>query len=217
MYTHLGAHGKAKQSANEAISDAVIFPPFHAYALVVSARYYIREGNFIEADKLLRKRAEIQEHNKTIFELEIVMALVEIEFALANGDQAGAMAQMDALLGLLDRSGARYFLPETLSLKANIMLAQNQIDEAQSVLLKARAAAQQIGSRTHLWRILASLARLTESHGDHESARQYREEALPVIEFIAAHTSDAELRESFFRLVESEGIQLNFEQMRSAK
>jgi tetratricopeptide (TPR) repeat protein len=215
-YTYLGENNKAKQFAEEAVPEALIFPPFHAYALAVLARYLIKERNLVEAEILLRKREEIQQHNKTIFELEIVMALVEIEFALANGKLDGALLQMNALLDLLDRSGARYFLPEAFYLKANILLAQNQFDEALRVLLDARNAAQKIGFRTHLWRILALLTRLTEMHGDRESARHYRDEVLPVIEFIAAHTKDAELRGSFFRFVESTGIQLdNFNHIRS--
>jgi tetratricopeptide (TPR) repeat protein len=208
-FAYLGENDKAKQLAEKVVPEAAIFPPFHAYALTIFARYLIKEGNLSEAENLLRTRKEIQEHNKTIFELEVVMALIDIEFALASGKLEASLLQMNALLDLLDRSGARYFLPEAYYLKANILLVQDQRDAALRVLLDARDAAQEIGFRTQLWRILALLARVAEARGDRESARRYRKEALPVIEFIAAHTNDAELRESFIRFVESAGIQLD--------
>lgn len=205
-YAHLGAIEQAGRTALDTLRNSASFAPFHAYALAAAARYLILQGDLSEAERLLQRKVEVQGQNKTIFEIEAVTRLVDIEFAAARSELNKALEAMGLLLEWLVRSGARYFLPETLFLKSRLLLAVSRDEEAEGVLLEAREIALEIGFRTYLWRILAKLARLAEERGDRDAGAKYREEAYPVVDFIVAHTSDPELRGTFGRLVESEGL-----------
>ncbi len=199
-YAHLGQPQRARQSAEAAMQDAASFPPFYAYTLAVNAGYLLQGGDLPRAAELLQKA---QSPQKTILEIDIVIMQMQVAFALANGALEDAMRQMDALLALLERAGARYFLPEALSLHAEILLAQGRRAAACTALVEAGEAAREIGFRAILWRILAMLAELAETAGE---AATLREEAGEVAAFIAGQITDPDLRADFEGYVGSQGV-----------
>lgn len=199
-YSHLGLPHKARALADAAVSDAAGFAPFLHYAQGVAAQYALRAGDH-ELARHLHTQSAIMRDQKTLLEIDIVLALVDAEFQLADGRLDAAARAIHSLLDLLRRSGAKYFLPEALMLQAEI--AAGNPEASRAALLEARAMAADMQFRACLWQILA---RLAEAAGEVDTAGQYRAEAIPVVQYIADHTSDPALRASFLGFAASQGI-----------
>jgi hypothetical protein len=87
-----------------------------------------------------------------------------------------------------------YFKPEALFLGGQAYEALGQSDLAQEQILKARAAAEAIGSRRLLWQILFGLSQLED---DPAVAQQLHQQAREIIGSISERIDRPELRESF--------------------
>jgi tetratricopeptide (TPR) repeat protein len=132
--------------------------------------------------------------------------LVDAEFYHVERQFDEAYQTIAELLDLLYRSGARYFLPEALRLKSDILFSRGYADEARAALLEARRVAAEISFRPHLWQILAALARMVDQEGEADQAKAYREEAKLIVQYILDHISDPGLQHSFLTFVHQGGI-----------
>jgi class 3 adenylate cyclase len=182
LYDHLGAHDLALEAAQRGVEASGRFPPFRSLSLAMLARGRVRAGAWAQAQTLL-EQADQPESRQTLQMIDLIVDLVTVEYHLARHDFAHAEAYLDILLGKMSDSGARYFLPDALHLKAKFLLDQGGAGEALDTLRQARAAAQEIGSRIILWRILADLGEV--------------EAALQEVDFIAGNISGAALRKTF--------------------
>jgi hypothetical protein len=92
--------------------------------------------------------------------------------------------------------GLGHILPEALFLKGKSHFLLDDPAQAKPALEEAYTEAKRVGSRRHLWQILALLA---ETENDKDKAAAFKSEARENIDFIASHTSSEELRDSFLK------------------
>ncbi len=97
----------------------------------------------------------------------------------------------------LRQFGARAYIPHALYLQARALLALNQDKAACDLLQEARAEAEAIGTRRTLWSILFALSQLQTNPTD---AQRLRRQAQEIIQSIADHIGNPELRASFLNL-----------------
>ena len=182
LYSHLGVHDLALETALHGVEVSVSFPPFRPLSLAMLARQRMRLGEFAEAQTLLAEAGELGPQLTLQLNVQAV-DMETIEYHLSLGEFSQAHSVIESLLGKMKGSGARYFLPDALILKGSYLQMLGETEEARKVLQKARAVAEEIESRITLWRILADL-------GEAKAARE-------IVASIEGNISDAALRETF--------------------
>ncbi len=133
----------------------------------------------------------------------IFMPITEImmgEIALANRQYENALKRATEMKEEMDRTGARWLLPDVLNLMGRTLLARGKKEEALILLIEARREAEKQVSRRSLWPSLLTLAKLEEDQGHLEAGNNLRREASEVVTFIADHIDDAKLRTAFLNL-----------------
>jgi hypothetical protein len=85
-------------------------------------------------------------------------------------------------------------LPEALYLEGQALLGLGREKAARDRFVDARAVAEKMGSRRTLWHILHALGQLEREPAQ---AEQFRREARQVVEYIASHIDQDDLRRSF--------------------
>ncbi len=116
------------------------------------------------------------------------------ELWLARAEATRALAYADECLTLATQSDSRKNIVKGRRLRAEALLAQGRLAEAEQELTTALAVAQQIGNPNQLWKTHAALGRLRAAQGQAEQARDSYQQALAVIEAIAAGLQDGTLR-----------------------
>lgn len=86
------------------------------------------------------------------------------------------------------------------------MLAQGRLAEAEEEIRAALSLATEVGNPPQLWRTHASLGELRRAQSRPDDARRAYENALAVIESVAAGLTDAQLRDTFLRSEHVQGI-----------
>ena len=162
------------------------------------AHLHLLKGDLEQAEVRLAEAME-SDYRRSWPVLSAEVVLVEGEVALARGAYERCVAVMDQRLADLRRWGLRIHLPQALYLKGVALQRSGREQAAREVLHEARDAAEAIGSRRVLWRILRVLARL---EGDAAEAASLRREAREVIRYIVGHTDQTQLRASFLSLPE---------------
>ena len=77
------------------------------------------------------------------------------------------------------------------------MLAQGKLEEAERELASALEVARETGNPPQLWKTHAAFGDLRQAQGNPDAARIAHQEALSVIESVAAGLDDEALRETF--------------------
>ncbi|MBI3361147.1 MAG: hypothetical protein HY023_08555 [Chloroflexi bacterium] len=210
-YASLGAIRRGLALARVARAEAErIFQRALPWTLAHLARLCLLSGDLAEAEAAL---AELRNYPDLMRQLSFFppawanAALAEGEYALMKGDQARAIAAMDALYRNLRRSGVRLFIPDALRLKAQALLALGRLDEACGGLQEGRVEAEALESRRSLWLLLASLAEVEARRGNDAEAHALRRRASEIVDYIAGHIATPELRESFLALPDVREVQ----------
>ncbi len=119
------------------------------------------------------------------------------ELWLARGDVAKAIAYADQCLAAAEATTSRRNIVKGRRLKGEALLVQGKLADAEAELEEARTVARYVGNPAQLRMTLAALARLCEAQGREGDAAAAYQEALAVVERVAAGLSDAALRETF--------------------
>jgi class 3 adenylate cyclase/tetratricopeptide (TPR) repeat protein len=182
LYSRLGAHDLALETALHGVEVSIRFPPFRPICLAMLVKQKVRLGEFAEAQTLLGEVGK----TGSLLSLQLndhAVYMETIEYHLSLGEFSQAHTVIELLLSKMKASRSRYFLPDALYLKAKYLHELGDTDAARKVLQEARSAAEEIDSRIILWRILADF-------GEVKAARE-------IVEFIAGNISDAGLHETF--------------------
>jgi tetratricopeptide (TPR) repeat protein len=197
VYGSLGALEQGLEIARQALTVAETYLPlFRPYVLAKLAQLHVWQGNLSEAEiaadlgKMDPKRDVILLHFQFII-------LTDAELALKQRAYEGALTTTDDLLAILNQFDLRAHLPEALYLRGQILMAMGQTEAAHETLLEAQAKAEAVGSRRMLWQILFVLSQLET---DPATAERLHRQAVEIVEYIAGHISDPELRASFLGL-----------------
>jgi tetratricopeptide (TPR) repeat protein len=166
------------------------------------ARLLLANGRLAEAQQALRTSRP--DRYKSPF--QYYAREPDRRLALAQGDYKRAIRLADEEIEMARPQGVRTDLVQALALKGQALAASGRGAEAQTVYQEARAVAEEIGSRRALWPILAALARLAATQGDHAQANQLRRRARDVLEYILDHLGDAGLRASLLSLPDAHEV-----------
>lgn len=196
IYMELGSLDQAMQLVQEALVLSREHIPTHlVQGLGLLARLQIRMGDLAEAEAAI-DAGKNNPYRKSWMVFYLPVLFAEAELALQQGRPSEALAVMEDLIARLHSYGMRLHLPEALYLQGQVLLGLKQAGAARGCFLEAQAAAQAMGSRRSLWRILLALSQLekgpTQAGLWLQEARQMLEFSLTHLE--ARHTS---LRETF--------------------
>jgi tetratricopeptide (TPR) repeat protein len=195
LYSDLGVVEKGLQIAQTAllVGERRNHRVDRAKILGVLAHLHLLAGDLDKAEVRVNEARE-DPHRQAWSLLVIASDFAEIELQLAKDDNADALSAADRLLDKLNARGARAYIPHALYLRGLALEHMNKITAARDCLTKAQEAAEAVGSRRALWRILPALARVEE---DESRAASARRQARGIVRYIADHINDPALRRTF--------------------
>lgn len=176
---------------------------FTDWGLSVLARINLLKGNLDLAEEHINEvRAQRKKHQGSQLALGGgSFPLAEMELALARGEFAHARDLSDKYIRFSLASHISAALPESLYLKGLALARLGDMDVARSVLMEGRSAAQTLGARLRLWRILTALSELEAQCGKPAEAQDMLAQARAIVAYIAEHMP-SDLRAAFVSLPE---------------
>lgn len=198
LYGSLGAYERGLARARVAIRTAEEkFPAMRAMPLSLGGIVLVWSGDIAAAEaQLARARKSLEREDELNF---ILTALMEGELLLAKGAYTEALAATSASVARARAADIRGFLAWLLMLRGKALAGLERWVEAREVLQAARTATEAYGSRRTLWRVLLALGDVEVRLGNEAAAQHARADARGVIDYIAAHISEPEIRAGFLQ------------------
>jgi len=196
-YDRLGAREHAVREIKRAQAIHLQRGATHPVAVTLRVRLYLIAGMLDEAEAEYRSAfAQLNELSRSpnVFRLFLVHA--DIDLAMARHEYARALPLLDAILQDLKVLGIRFYLPEALFKKGQVLLELDHPEAAYAALLEGKRAAKDINSRRMGWQINAALASIERKRGKHQAAQKFRKEARVILDYIVMHMPE-EFRASF--------------------
>jgi len=168
----------------------------HPYTWGLLAYLNVLDGKLEHAESILQRFPE----NTDAGELTsggVFVPLAQTELALRQGNYPRVIELTERFKVAMRHRGIHQYLPDVFYSCSRAFLGQGDTEAAQRELAEARQAAETVGSRRMLWQILAALGQIEAQHGHPTEARNFYQQAQAIIEYIASHISDAELRQTF--------------------
>jgi tetratricopeptide (TPR) repeat protein len=187
--------------AHLALEADAQFPMFRVHILAILAQLHLWQGQLAEAQALV-DQARLDPLRAAHPVWALYLPVVEAELAVQQEDYAQALDVTAAYLPTLEQHEIRLYRLSTLYFRGQAFLGQNQPDAARDCWLEARAIAEEMGARRWLWQILFALSQLEP---DPAQARQLRQQAREIIDYITEHTPP-DLRVSFLSLPEVQAV-----------
>ncbi|MCZ6530945.1 MAG: hypothetical protein O6949_11555, partial [Chloroflexi bacterium] len=212
LYLTLGATERGLKLAAQSREMArQRFMPLVPYALSAEARLDLANDNIAGAEAALAGSdyREIRDQFRSFVPIWIQVGLAQIEIELAKENYERAEDLAVALVNDLEKTMGRLAATRVLYLQGQAQLGRRNVEGAQETLIRARAEAEEIGSRRTLWKILAALAEIQAGQGETSAAKELREQAQEIIRYITDHTSDASLRTSFLSRADVKSLLAN--------
>ena len=172
------------------------FRDWYAWPLSQKARSLVICGDLAAAAALL---AEMKEYSRVRGDLymSIYIALGRSELAMAAGNAAEAARLARSLRHLAAERGLLPFVKDFDLAEGEALRRAGDLAGARSALERGIAASRAQGSRRLLWRLLGALAAVADAEGRAEEARAARDEALVVVDHIAASLRPQGLEAAF--------------------
>jgi hypothetical protein len=136
-------------------------------------------------------------HREQIPILYLPIQVIAVELAFRKEEHQRALEMAEALLGDLEQTGARAYVPRTLFIKAEVLSALHQDEAARKALREAYSIADEMKARTILWQIAFALSQLEP---DPARAEALRQGAREIVAYIVERTP-TELKASFLEIV----------------
>ena len=163
-------------------------PIFMPYMMAGVIQLKVIEGNLEQAQQIWKEISPDTAGPMTSAEFYILLAQNNLQLAVERAQE---------IVEQLRQTGFRVFLPEVLWLQGRALIRLKQWGKAQETLNEALEISQENGERRLRWRILASLAKITQEEGDQSEAARYRKMGQEIVTYIADHIDDAGLRARF--------------------
>ncbi len=200
VYAALGDYARSLEYGQRALADArKSFPQGITYSLGLLAYVSVMTGQLEQAQTYMREA----QHDYSLNELSMIAyftPMAETEIALINQDYERVGHITDQALALLKSFGLRPFRQDAYYYKALAEWHLGHSAEALALLAQATQIAQSLNSRRVLWEIDALWADIEQARGNALEAYKLRAQAREIINYIAAHISQPELRASFLNL-----------------
>jgi tetratricopeptide (TPR) repeat protein len=199
LYAYAGQYQTAIDLLNVALDVANrYFPAAKVYPTSGLARVYSQLGQFDQVHHLLAQIDPLIEANMQYYSMFHWLMLSEVN--LAEGKFTETLANLAVFLEKLDAVKFRSLEGDAGYLKGRALIGLERFDEAETVLSAAKQLAEEIGSRRNLWQILIALSEIELKRGHEMAAYKLRQQARQIVEYIAAHITQIDLRESFVDL-----------------
>ncbi len=205
LFGLLGAHARGLTAARDCVARLHRLPFWNSQGWGTLAFLLTLNGELDEAETVLAQaRTAAGEGDPMGYGW--MLDIAEGELKLAQGEFEPAASQMAGYVARVRQFGARGFAPFGLVLQGRALLRLGRWEEARAGLEEARRESERMHFRHGLWRALAGLAEVEEALGRSEAARQLREEARPVIDFLLRHAGPVGLDQAFSGLPEVQKI-----------
>ncbi|MBI3800259.1 MAG: tetratricopeptide repeat protein, partial [Deltaproteobacteria bacterium] len=119
------------------------------------------------------------------------------ELWLTKGDAEKALRFAEECLQLAEPTQSRKNIVKGWRLQGQALCMQGRLVEAEAVLQKALALAQEVGNPPQLWKTYQALGELYGRQGAIDQARSAYASALEVIEAVASRLQDQEIKQTF--------------------
>jgi tetratricopeptide (TPR) repeat protein len=179
-------------------------PDVEGNALANLADDFIALGRLEEAEECLRQIATMVEKRvpkdcMQLWRYTLHHYATYADLWLARGDWARALAAADECLALAEKTESRKYIVRARRARGLALLAEGKLSQAEDEMAAALPLAVEIGNPPQLWRTHAALGELRKAQHRPDDARYAYEDALRVIESVAAGLTDAQLRDTFLR------------------
>lgn len=190
----LGADQQSMNTISQAVSvTEAQFSHSKLFILATIAQLHLVHGRLTEAEAVIKRVKKDPDLKERVLRLTNV---AEAILALGQSKHKRALNIIEELIVNPSQSEKKSSLPELLLLKGRILQANSQEDAARKCLRETRAAAATLGSKRILWQVLFSLSQLED---DPIEVLGLRQQAQEIVQYIANHTSDPELRALFLK------------------
>lgn len=163
LYLFLGAPEAALQAAREGHATAEAhLPEWRPWTAGMLSRVYLQLGDVKRAEEAIKGLPVAADE---IFERvwargAILVALAQVELAMAQGDYERATVAAESLVRLLRDRGMRQPLPDALYLRSKALRGCGAEEEAERELAQAHDEAKAVNARRALFTILCTMAEL---------------------------------------------------------
>jgi DNA-binding SARP family transcriptional activator len=204
LHGDLGALARGLETAHVALSsgERLKYLADRAKVLGVLAHLHLLSGDLEEAEARIAE-AKTDPYRDAWPVLSVTAVLAEGELALQQEAYARCAAVTEGLLTDLRQWGMQSHVPYALYLQGLAFQGSGQKDAARARFLEAHGAAEAIGSRRTLWRILHALSQVEE---DLTEAKSLRQGARENVRYIVDQTDQTDLRASFLSLPEVRAV-----------
>jgi tetratricopeptide (TPR) repeat protein len=199
LYFETGQPAAGQEAASAAVRgfESMRAPLWTAMAHVVAGRAALERGALDEAWEHVRSLTMDSEDRQRDMEAVIFFGDEVLRVAFATGHLAEVLAFGEWFMPLMEREGALGIVGVFLYWSGRARAGQGDLDGAERDLARARELLSPAKSGRFLWRVDSALAEVYAARGDGERARQYRERAVALVEYIVAGMTDAGLRRRF--------------------
>ncbi len=183
------------------------FPIGTVNPISIRARIHLRLGQLAEADAVLAP-IDISTYRGMQY-YTVYYWLAASEAGVSHQDYAGALATLDRFESELSLFRVRPMEYEINYLRGRALIGLQRFDDAEAALLEAKQLAEELGSRRILWQILIAMSEIEMKRGREMAAYKLRQQAQQIIETIAGHIDQIDLRESFMNLPQIRSVLSN--------
>ncbi len=171
-----------------------------SWPMAVLARLLILTGDLAEAEKAIGESYQTYKERNEMLLAPIYVPLADAELALARCEYERAASVTAKLLSYLHDYQIRPFRADAHYLQCHALLGLGRVHEARQVLHKAYQEARSLGSQRTLWQILFLLSHIEACYGDVNHAGVLLQRARSMVQYIADHCGDEDLRTTFVHL-----------------
>ncbi len=198
-----GLYGLADMALNHTdLATTLADATYSDFFRTPMALAYVHNGRLQEAEVALPpmyRRPWLQSKRNMEY-MGILTSLPDVvrgELVLAQQDFHQILEYGLGTESLNGGTGATVVLPDQLRAKGEASLALDRVEEAWEALSEARDIAEQHGSRRALWRIYFEMSKAASLINRFDESRQLLEQSRESINYIADHSGEPKIRESF--------------------
>ena len=196
IYAYCGILEKGLEIVDQAFQVAETRQPaWKAFPQAAKVRMYLLQGDVLSAQQVAGD-TRLEPISIPYARYTIFLSLANIELAVSRGEYPLALSLVEDLLAEV-LPLTRVDVPEALRWKAKALHGVGQNEAALRVLMEARALSEKFGCDLHLWPVLAELADINSTLGNHEEAQAKRNAARRIAEQIAESLNAVGLTEAF--------------------
>ena len=172
-------------------------PVFKVYNLAAIALAKIANGDLAAGARIVEQGYENANREGSGSIMIVALSVADGHLQLASGNPQATLDRMQDVTRKLRAGNAHLYLAESLWLQARAWLAMELVDRAKQALLEAKEAAEAIGERSSLWRILVTLIEVETMGGDLPMAESHKQQLRQVVSYISDHADSEDIRTSF--------------------